>query len=1108
MHMQRTILSVLFLSILLLVDSGSSSLFCRQQQQPALRVETEAAESDPDMPVIAGVTIDKEKYLRARENHIGLLRGLPYPPGENPRIRAVRTEERLMKSVGIRTNAALAAWTFVGPVALANGQTEGGHVPISGRVTAIAIHPTHPETVYVGTAQGGVYRTLNGGASWTAIFDNALSLSIGALAIDPVNPTTLFVGTGEGNLSLDSYFGVGLYIVKNAETSPVLNGPYGLNAASNNILAYRSINRIYVNPSDDNTIFIATTSGGSGLDASPYPNRPPRGIYRSTNAMSSNPVFSWIDLGAGSNPIINDMVFDPADANVLVASVYGQSANSVTGGIFRTANALSSVPAFTKVLAMPDFINMKLCANRVGSFVTMYAATAESIGTIRKSHDGGQTWSNPLPAAYGFCTPQCWYDIAVGIDPNDSMRVYLSGSGAGYGGGSSEFKYSVNGGVTFINSYTNLHADVHALAVAASPHSNKIYLGCDGGIFKSTNSGLTWASVNTTGFTALQFESIALHPSSRNFTIGGTQDNGTPWMKASGLWTRADWGDGGFAAIDQNPTDTINVTMYHTYFNQTSNQVGYARVTSALSASDGGWTFLGNGSNGIGYTDNVLFYAPLTLGPGNPNTVYYGTDRLYRSANRGLNNVVVSQSPINGSAISAIGISRQNDNVRIVGLQDGSIWATTTGSSTLTNITGSTPGYYPARTVIDPNDTNTAYVSYDGYGTIASPLQHVWKTTTLAGAPAWAPASNGLPDVPVNAFAIDPRKSSDLYCGTDIGVYYSSNAGGSWSVFGSGLPRVAVFDIAVQDTFRILRIATHGKGMWEIPTSYQGPASVTINSQAAANWNLLSLPVTPFNDSLPAVYPGAQNSAFFYIPGSGYSPSKRLATGTGYWIWFASAQPTSVTGIALTKDTVNVAIGWNLIGSVGKRVVVSTIQSQPAAIVTSNFFGYTGAYIRSDTLQPGLGYWVNVSQAGKLILTGGPAADFAADARIRIEPTNELPPAPPTREPSGAGELPSAFRLEQNYPNPFNPTTVIRYELPGNAGRSTTSTYNVSLRVYNMVGQRVATLVEGVQDAGYKRIEFDASRFVSGVYFYHLDATGVADPANTFKQVKKMILMK
>jgi hypothetical protein len=310
--------------------------------------------------------------------------------------------------------------------------------------------------------------------------------------------------------------------------------------------------------------------------------------------------------------------------------------------------------------------------------------------------------------------------------------------------------------------------------------------------------------------------SVAIHPTDTNFTIGGTQDNGTNFYNPTGEnWTRVDGGDGGYAVIDQNATDLTNVRMYHTYFSN-STLAGYAtRATTTA-----GWGFRGcNGgtpNHGINCGDPVLFYAPLESGPGNPNTIYYGTNRLYRSDDNGTNHTVVSQAPLGtGVAISSIGIYSQDDNIRILGQTNGALWGTNAGSSTLTDIdpSGQVTNGFIARTVIDPNNPAVAYVTISNFG-----VANVFKTTNLnTGTPTWTNISGTIPQVPVSAFVVDPTNSNTLYAGTDIGVFVSTNAGTSWTPFGTGLPRVAVFDMAITNgSPRKLRIATHGKGMYEI----------------------------------------------------------------------------------------------------------------------------------------------------------------------------------------------------------------------------------------------------------------------------------------------------
>lgn len=769
---------------------------------------------DPDLPLFRNIT-DKEAYLKARNDFIDWRRGIPYPTINNPRLAAIAVKElQEQQQLNNPNNVQSApAWISEGPAPIPNGQTTGASVPVSGRVTAIAIHPSNPNVVYVGTANGGIYRTANGGTTWTAIFDASQSLAIGALALAPSDPTKLYVGTGEANLSGDSYLGIGVYRIDNADVSPTLVGPIN----PGGVFTYRSVSKILVHPTDPATIFVSTTTGIAGIVAS-NPGVTPRGLFRSTNATAGAGSVAFTKLTVqtanGGNRSINDMVFEPSNPNTLYCTVYGFGVAN-DGGIYKTTNALAATPSFTNVLvtgAAGAAYRTMLAINKVGATVTIYAGRENgSSGAIIKSVDGGTTWIT-VTGTFGFCGGQCFYDIALDVDPADANKMYIGGSS-----GTNIFNYTLDGGATFLSSTVNLHADVHAVVVSPSA-SSTIYLGCDGGVFKSTNAGVTWASINTTGFSATQFQGMALHPTDTKFTIGGTQDNGTNMLKSDGTSQRIDFGDGGYALIDQNATNTTAVTMYHTYYNQTNNLLGLATVDLVANAVDNGWNFYGCGgtANGINCSDNVQFYAPIALGPGNPNTVYYASDRLYRSTNKAVTMTVVSQAPIvSGTSITTLSISKQDDNYRLLGLNNGTVWFTNTGSSTLTNITPAGAPTNVQRVYIDQLNKNIGYICYGNYGVTAG--QHLWKSTNLNTAtPTWVASGSGIPDVPVNAFASDPGNSNLLYAGTDIGVYSSSDGGATWSSYSLGLPVVPVFDMAVHPVNHNVRIATHGRGFWTV----------------------------------------------------------------------------------------------------------------------------------------------------------------------------------------------------------------------------------------------------------------------------------------------------
>jgi len=877
-------------------------------------------ETDPDLPQHMQGTIDKDEYLRLRDEYIASLRGIdPVSPIDvSTRNTAIQAMERQVpRRPG---NVPFPGWMPIGPSPVPNGQTQQfpATAPVSGRATCVAIDPTNSNKVYLGTAQGGVWRTLDGGATWTPLFDAAQSLSIGALALAPSNPTILYVGTGEPNNSADSYFGVGVYRIDNVDTTPTLVGPINpqITTGTTTALTYncfngRAISKILVNPVDPANIFVSTAAAVAGAAGNALSNTIPplalRGVFRSSNATAAAGAVTFqkivvntdgsLDNPGTGNTSIFDMVFEPGNANNLLVSTSG----AATGGvIMRSTNALAATPTFTQVL-FPGFngLVMHLAINKVGAVVTAYVASNEpssvaacsgagQAGRVRKSVDGGVTWGAPLVAAEGYCGGQCSYDNPIAVDPNNANIVYIGGNARGTC--SDVLKRSADGGTTFTRDDNGLHADSHSIVIDPLTVPSTVWFTNDGGVWKRQDApaGTAWLNQNTNGLNTIQFVSLAAHPIDQFLTIGGTQDNGTEAMTASyGNWVSAESGDGGFALIDQSSADTTNVTMYHTFFNGTNNFIGFDRTNlgSCLATKDG-WEFRGGGfandptlscdgtaftqTNGINVADTVLFYAPMALGPGTPNTLYFGTNKIYRSIDRGDTMVAVSQVFVAGVAVSAIGISPTNDNVRIVGLRNGKVFATTTGANPLldtgfvapTNATASATNKHVARAVIDPLDPNTAYVTL-AYYTNPSTAGQIWRTNNLnSGTPTWTAigkTATGLPNVPVNGFAVDAGDPgfpgvSVLYAGTDIGVYVSTDSGASWTPFGNPLlPRVAVFDLVIQPSFRILRAATHGRGAWQIglpgsncvpvpptptvtpngPTTFCAGGSVTLMSSSA-----------------------------------------------------------------------------------------------------------------------------------------------------------------------------------------------------------------------------------------------------------------------------------
>lgn len=680
-------------------------------------------------------------------------------------------------------------WTPLGPLAIPNGQTYGGaRVLVTGRVTAIAVDPTAPATLYLGTAQGGVWKTTDAGLSWQPLTDNEVSMAVGALALDPSNPQVIYLGTGEGNFSGDSYYGLGVLRSNDGGSTWTLHG--------DTVFAGARFCRILVTSGTPNQIFAATSSG----------------LFRSSDGGGT-----WTKLTSGlpTTASCTDVVMDPTTPATLYAAFWQR-------GIYKTTNAGAATPAFaqlttglpTPTTAAPGGFTRVALAISPSSPQTLYALMANNdtaspppgppyryaVDKLYVTTNGGANWSAitlPFGAGSGI-GGQGFYNLHIVVDPTTPDIIYF--------GGIELWKGVRSGGAWTVTKVgANIHPDHHCLAFHPTDHLT-IYAGNDGGVYRSANGGASWDDSINKGLVVTQYEFIDDHPTVDAVIMGGTQDNGTEQYRNSPVFYHADDGDGGFTIInDGDPTNVIS-----TYY-------GPSPKLSTRAGKFGSWTSAWSGING-----NSLFYPPVVSCGADPDRVAVGTDQLNLDNSQGTGGwpTHVTLPGLTG-LVSAI--SYVDTNLLYVGSSTGQVYRVT-GPAWTAALISRAP--LPGRFIWDvsplPVTTNVVVVM-SGFGGA-----HVWRgAVPTSGAATWTDisgtGSGRLPDIPVNALVVDPLSASTMYIGTDVGVFRTTDGGTTWTPFSDGLPNCAVFDMRLHEPSRLLRAALHGRGLWEkkldVPTT-------------------------------------------------------------------------------------------------------------------------------------------------------------------------------------------------------------------------------------------------------------------------------------------------
>ncbi|MGH9822619.1 MAG: PKD domain-containing protein, partial [Blastocatellia bacterium] len=685
-----------------------------------------------------------------------------------------------------------------------------GPTNAAGRATAIAFD-SNPQTIYLGAADGGVWKSTDNGGSWIPLTDFINDLSVGALAVAPSNPNTIYLGTGEGGYAGDFVPGIGF--LKSSDAGQTWQFPSSVVATK--------FYRISVNPTNANELVVGTNSGA----------------FLSTDGGSS-----WTSvIDTRTYKDVTDIVRDPSNPQTIYATTWDALAWCATFKCkFSSSRVLKSSDGGRTWIVKSKGIPVSTLSTRVGRMSiaispsnpsVLYTAVgldngfgATEVSHIFKSTDAGDTWndlpglsSNPSPFISKYMNGQSWYDNTIVVSPTNENVVVAGGV---------YYVRTTNGGQTwelapFMFTATTPHVDVHDLKYRGSD----LFIANDGGIWTSPDDGVTSSNHNL-GLVTRQYYALGIDPSHGNRTIAGAQDNGTNFRLDGGgtFWTGVIGGDGFECAFNPAvPSIAYGTVQFGTVMR--TKQAGFE-------SSPNFYDITPPYSQG----EAEPFFSILRLDPANPATVYSATYRLWRSLNGGDNWQAVPTTTSDSSTwsqfatISALAISKSNNRILMVAKDPSTtgaaLFLSSDGGSTWALKTSGLPKSASINNLeIDPVNPNVAYAALAG-----TTNPSVFKTTD--GAASWGPSANGLPSFSAQVVRVDPTDSTVVYCGTDVGVYRSTDQGATWSAFGTGLPNSSVQDIQVLSDGSILRIATHGRGVWElqIPPSGNPVPLVSITS--------------------------------------------------------------------------------------------------------------------------------------------------------------------------------------------------------------------------------------------------------------------------------------
>ncbi len=684
-------------------------------------------------------------------------------------LRALEAE----KLVELRRTPRLAntaqPWISLGPAPMSMLTWQMGNV--AGRASALAVDPRTDDTLFLGTAAGGLWRSFNAGGQWTELLGTAGTQSVGAVAIDPNNPDRVWVGTGEKGTNCASYFGIGALVSDNQGASFTSRNGTGSTA-----LKLSFINAIAVAPGNSNHVLI-----GGWAFCTP-----------GTGASSNGALFRTLDGGATWNSVlsgrINDVFFDASDANIVYAAV-GSSGyyKSTNGGVSFSAINSGITPATRMRIAQSPADPTRLYGLDSGS-------------RLYRSDNAGTSWSTISTTA---CEGQCTYNLTISPDPFDAGDAILG-----------TIRHArISGGNTLNTPMTStwgsgqlVHQDTQ-LVVHSKRQPGRFWVGTDGGLWRTDNSGASYSNLNN-GLNITQFYDIAVNPNDPTKIWGGAQDNSSDVRLGTGS-TPNQWnvtfvsGDGFMNLV--NPDNPANVF-------QTSYAAGNLPKLYRSLNGGGVGQFSNFATTGI-VTGPFQFVTPIAISSardGFPAQVFASSDQIFRTAAETTvpwtalttqpfaSNISVMQPVWTGVGLTLWAGSETGTLYRCDDVRTSCTWATVPSPDAARVISD---------IIVDTANPKRIFVTRIAF--VEPRLLRSIDGNTFAA------VGLGLPNVPANAVAIDPGNSERIFVGTDVGMFVSDDGGLNFTAADSGMPLGAVItDLETTINPAALVAASFGRGAW------------------------------------------------------------------------------------------------------------------------------------------------------------------------------------------------------------------------------------------------------------------------------------------------------